>query len=82
MTKLRESLLITATEPIVEWIRRELVEKRRAAGVGVAGSQEHLTVSTSVADQIRELAELRDSGAITEEEFEAKTWWRRIFGDP
>lgn len=70
-------------EPVVDWIQRELVQKTRA----VEASQENpptpiregplyeptaRTYSGDIPDQIRKLAELRDTGIISVEEFEAK----------
>jgi hypothetical protein len=71
-------------EPIAAWIQRELVEKTRAAEApqqttppeireGIATQQPMSnTNSGDVFDQIRKLAELRDAGAISAEEFETK----------
>jgi len=57
------------TEPVTQWIQRELVEKRRAA---TEVPEVAPTTSGDIPDQIKRLAELRDSGAITDEEFERK----------
>lgn len=54
-------------EPVVEWIQRELVEGKKAARV-VQGQP----AVGDIPDQIRRLAELRDTGILTEEEFESK----------
>ncbi len=60
-------------EALNAWIARELVEKRRAApeeAPTVEGDQ--ASSDASVPELIRELAALRDSGAITDEEYESK----------
>lgn len=51
-------------EPVMEWMQRELVEGKRAADRRVP--------NTDIPEQIKRLAELRDAGAITADEFEAK----------
>lgn len=58
-------------ETLANWIQRELVENNAAAPVTVEGAQQE-PVANNVPEQIKKLAELRDSGAITEEEFQAK----------
>lgn len=53
-------------EPVIEWIQRELVVNKKATK-----SLPDLPTK-GIPGQIRALAELRDAGAITPEEFEAK----------
>ena len=75
-------------DPVVAWIQRELVENRAATAVEalpppapatdiLAQVRDKLTPQqpaprSEIPDQIRKLAELRDAGAISNEEFEAK----------
>jgi hypothetical protein len=60
------------------WVQKELVENQVAAvdSAEIESSEEPTStthsVSTGIPEQIKKLAELRDSRAITEEEFEAK----------
>lgn len=60
--------------PVEEWVQRELVENRAAAPKPTGGStrKKRRVRGQSITEQIRDLAKLRDSGAITSEEFEAK----------
>ena len=51
-------------EPVKEWIERELVKRKVARSPGTKRS------SQDIPDQIKKLAELRDSGAITDDEFQ------------
>ncbi len=66
------------TEPVAQWIQRELVENRRASERAPrrrrrrSSTLDRPAAPVDPAEQIRRLAELRDSGALTEEEFEAK----------
>jgi hypothetical protein len=53
-----------------KWIREELPQ--RAAAVEPKASSETAPASPDIPEQIKKLAELRDAGAITEEEFERK----------
>lgn len=57
-------------EPIIEWIQRELVEKRRAADS--LQDPQPIDNEDDIAAQIRELGEPRDAGLLTAEEFERK----------
>ncbi len=57
-------------EPVVEWIRHELVVKRRAAMETHQGRP--TTSGEDIPAQLRKLGELRDAGVLTEDEFEAK----------
>ena len=71
-------------EPVAAWIQRELVEKTRAVEAsqqtaptprqeGLATQQPTSSSgSGDIPDQIRKLAELRDAGVISAEEFETK----------
>jgi hypothetical protein len=71
-------------EPVAAWIQRELVEKTRAVEAsqqtaptsrqeGLATRQPTAsTTSADIPDQIRKLAELRDAGVISADEFENK----------
>ena len=75
-------------EPVVAWIQRELVENNAAAAVEalpqptpatdiLAQVRDKLAPQrpaplSDIPDQIRKLAQLRDAGAISNEEFEAK----------
>lgn len=79
-------------QPVEEWIQRELIENRAAAGMetpqstervdrlrrfvqnveNTAAQAEENRQPSDVPDQIRKLADLRDTGALTDEEFEAK----------
>ena len=60
------------------WVQKELVENQAAAvdPAEIEASEESTStarsVSTDIPEQIKKLAELRDSGAITEDEFERK----------
>ena len=76
------------TEPVEAWIRHALIEGRAAVAVEALPqptpapdlfsqvrdklTPQQPTPSRDVPDQIRKLAELRDAGAISTEEFEAK----------
>ena len=60
------------------WIERELVENK-AAAVDPADlvapeepSSTEVSANTDIPEQLRKLGQLRDSGVLTEEEFEAK----------
>jgi hypothetical protein len=60
------------------WVQKELVENQAAAGSTAeveASEVAHSTAqsaATDIPEQIKKLAELRDSGVITDEEFERK----------
>jgi Short C-terminal domain len=60
------------------WVQKELVENQAAAvdPAEIEASEESpstaQSASTDIPEQIKKLAELRDSGAITEDEFERK----------
>jgi hypothetical protein len=56
-------------EPLAEWIRRELVENRKAAEELPDLSD---LPTNDIPDQIRKLDELRKAGIVSNEEFEAK----------
>ena len=72
-------LTVTATNSkygttLSEWVQSELADNE-AAAVEVILEQSATNAQTnggSIPDQIRQLAELRDAGAITSEEYEAK----------
>lgn len=55
-----------------KWIQNKLVENKAATSQPFGGTSEHGGAATDVPEQITRLAELRDSGLITEEEFQAK----------
>jgi hypothetical protein len=66
-------------QTLEQWIQEELVEKRAAADLEVPpysapqhGLFHHRDGGPDIPEQIKKLAELRDSGAISAEEFEAK----------
>lgn len=61
---------------MAEWVQRELVENRAAASGKTPstekGKMDAASEDTDIPGKIRKLADLRDAGAITDEEFEAK----------
>jgi len=66
-------------QTLEQWIQEELVQKRAAAHLEVTpdsasqrGFFRRPESSPDIPEQIKKLAELRDSGAISAEEFEAK----------
>ena len=59
-------------DTLVKWIQKELVENKAATLLPSAGTPNQEAAGPDIPEQIRKLAELRDSGLITEEEFEAK----------
>ena len=70
-------------EPVADWIQSELVQKTRAVEASLENPPTPIregplyeptarTESRDIPDQIRKLAELRDTGVISVEEFEAK----------
>lgn len=73
-------LTITADKPqygqdLAAWIRSELVENRAGrpeAPPSSASAEFPSPQASDIPEQIKKLADLRDSGAIAEEEFEAK----------
>jgi hypothetical protein len=56
-------------QTLEKWLREQLPERAAAVEPSIDAAA---PAATDIPDQIKKLAELRDSGAITEEEFERK----------